>query len=171
MNQHLYQQKSIRAFYDGVTKNFNQKVPSYNHSRIQYFVHDSNILDVSPHIRLQPFFITVREYMGPSFISHILTEMIEFESGDNHKDEMVFRDKRGSLLSFMWGARLAKFIKEIETTSKIFAPDEQVHEIKRNSSLKDISMDDYIRHEKNKYNKIISEIAAEFTDYSQVQIE
>jgi len=109
--------------------------------------------------------------MGPSFISHILTEMIEFESNDNYKDEMIFRDTKGSLLSFMWGARLAKFIKEIETTSIIFALDEQVREIKTNSSIKDISMDDYIRHEKNKYNKIISEITATFTDYSQVQRE
>lgn len=171
MNKFLQQLKSTRAFYDGVTKNFHQKVPAYNHSRIQHFVHDSDIFDYNKHIRLQPFFITAREYMGPSFISHILTEMIEFESSFEFKDEMAFRNKRGSLLSFMWGARLAKFIKEVEATSIIFALDEQVYEIKKHGKVKDITMEDYLRFERNKYNKILQEISAEFIDYSQIQLE
>jgi hypothetical protein len=149
-------QKSIKAFYNAVTKNWNQKVPSFCHMKIQKFPTESTCSDPN-RLQLQPFYIDSREYMGPDFVEHILGEMEDYETEKSLEKNLDYRKDHGSLLGFMWGARLAKFIKEIENTDTLYATDKQKKELKSNLDIKGLRAEDFVGWEAGKWQGVLRE--------------
>ena len=93
--------------------------------------------------------------MGPDFVEHILGEMEDYEIEKTLEKNLDYRKDHGSLLGFMWGARLAKFIKEIENTDTLYATDNQKRELKSNLDIRNLRAEEFVGYETGKYGRIL----------------
>lgn len=135
---------TIRMFYEAVSRNYLQKVPSFSHSRlIAYEIGLDSV--AASESKINKMVIEVEEDMGPEFPYEIMYQIDEYlntKVGNTFADELpsvpqsqiidsqradkskayaanksyINNKSRGSLISFVWGSLLATYVKKLELT-------------------------------------------------------
>lgn len=136
---------TIKTFYESVGRNYQQKAPSFSHSRIMAFDQNLDIGQTSFE-KIRKIVIEVEEDLGPEFPFEIMFQIEQYLSarkGQTFNDELILdknssftsngakqtgssvysanksfieNKQNGSLIAFVWGALLATYTRKVEQT-------------------------------------------------------